>query len=114
MQPPDRHPVPLADIRRVGDDARWVHWRALCAWTFRVWGLIMAGALLALYWLSEDLSHMILQSIITAGSTLLYREVVLFHWARRLRMLPLMQAIVRDRAARDDATAPVGSDDPDS
>lgn len=112
MNPPDHHPPPLAALRRIGDEARWLHWRALCAWTFRLWGFIMAGAMLMLHWLSEDLSRMIVDGIVTAGSTLLYREVVLFHWARRLQILPLIQAMLRSQGAADDAAAASHNDHP--
>ena len=111
MKPPDPHPPPLAALRRVGDEARCLHWRALCAWTFRVWGVIMASAMLTLHWLTEDLVRLIIDSTVTAASTLLYREIVLFHWARQLRILPLIQAMLRNQAAADDA-ADASHDDP--
>jgi hypothetical protein len=111
MKSPDHHPPPLAALRRVGDDARWLHWRALCAWTFRLWGVIMASAMLTLHWLSEDLVRLIVDGTVTAVSTLLYREIVLFHWARQLRILPLIQAMLRNQSAEDDAAA-ASQDDP--
>lgn len=112
MKPPDHHPPALAALRRLGDEARWLHWRALCAWTFRVWGCIMASAMLTLHWLSEDLIRMLVDGIVTAASTLLYREIVLFHWARQLRILPLIQAMLRNQAVPDDAAAASHDDYP--
>ncbi|HYF61574.1 MAG TPA: hypothetical protein VD886_02095 [Herpetosiphonaceae bacterium] len=99
MKPADCHPVAPEDTRCVGDDARWLRWRALCTWTFRLWGLMMAWTILALHWLSEDLSRMIVRRIVTAASTLAYREIVLFHWAYRLRIRGLILSRLQDQAA---------------
>jgi hypothetical protein len=90
MPPFDIHPATLADLRRVGDAARWQCWAALRDWTLRLWAITLVGGGLVLRWSGDDLRRGLLHLLVVAGSTLIYRELYLFHWACRLR-LPLRE-----------------------